>query len=134
MTLPVIKSATNLPAETNCRILSKTVRHESLGKRLESFREQKKLEGFTPFDREEYMKLPDLSDPKWEKVISGVEVPAVEFLATKVLLSKLTLEYKKDSSPAKTQNSVQELRAFFEKNFNLLKVQADLKKIFGERV
>lgn len=80
------------------------------------------------------MKLPDLSDPKWEKVISGVEVPAVEFLATKVLLSKLTLEYKKDSSPAKTQNSVQELRAFFEKNFNLLKVQADLKKIFGERV
>ncbi len=80
------------------------------------------------------MQLPAPTHPKWVNVISGADVPPFEFLATKVLLGRLNLEYKKDPSPDKTNKSVLELRAFFEKNSNLPKVQADLNKIFGERV
>jgi hypothetical protein len=80
------------------------------------------------------MQIPSPSHPAWMKVISGETAPAVDFLAIRILLSRLNLMYRKDSSITNTQNSVNELRTFFEKNINLPKVQSDLSKIIGEGV
>lgn len=80
------------------------------------------------------MIIPDESDPGWVKAISGQESPKYELLATKILLGRLTLIFEMNPSPETTQKSVAELRAYFERNKDLPKAQADLMKIFGESV
>jgi hypothetical protein len=80
------------------------------------------------------MIIPPESDPGWVRAISGEETPRYELLATKILLGRLTLLYEMNPSPEITRRSVAELRAFFERNKDLPKAQADLKKIFGEVV
>ncbi len=80
------------------------------------------------------MIIPPESDPRWIRAISGEENPSYELLATKILLGRLTLLYKMTPSPEITRKSVAELRDFFERNKDLPKAQADLKKIFNEAV
>ncbi len=80
------------------------------------------------------MIIPPESDPGWVKAISGEKTPNYELLATKILLGRLTLLYEMNPSPEITRRSVLELRAFFERNKDLPKAQADLKKIFSEAV
>ncbi len=80
------------------------------------------------------MLIPDESNPGWVKAISGQESPKYELLATKILLGRLSLIYEMNPSPETTRKSVAELRAFFVRNKDVPKAQADLKKIFGELV
>jgi hypothetical protein len=80
------------------------------------------------------MLIPDESDPGWVKAISGQESPKYELLATKILLGRLSLIYEMNPSPETTRKSVVELRAFFVRNKDVPKAQADLQKIFSEPV
>jgi len=80
------------------------------------------------------MIIPDESDPGWVMAISGQKSPKYELLATKILLGRLTLIYEMNPSPETIRKGVAELRAFFLRNKDVPKVQADLKKIFGETV
>jgi hypothetical protein len=80
------------------------------------------------------MNIPDESDPGWIKAISGLEPPKYELLATKILLGRLTLIFEMDPSPETTRKSVLELRAYFTRNEDVPKAQADLSKIFSEAV
>jgi hypothetical protein len=80
------------------------------------------------------MLIPDESDPGWVKAISGQESPKYELLATKILLGRLTVIYEMNPSPETTRKSVAELRAYFERNKDVPKAQADLGKIFSEAV
>jgi hypothetical protein len=79
------------------------------------------------------MAIPGETHPGWLKAISGQAAQNMEFLATKLLLGRLNQSYKRDASPANLKQCVAELRAFFEKNQNLPKVQGDLKKIIEGR-
>lgn len=74
--------------------------------------------------------IPGPSNPNWEKVIAGTIQPNIEFLGTKILIGRLSLQYKEDAS--KLRDCMIELKNFLEKNLNLPKVQADIKSIFGE--
>jgi hypothetical protein len=78
------------------------------------------------------MIIPDETHPGWVRAISGHGSPNYELLATKILIGRLTLTYEIDPSPETTRKSVTELRTFFERNIDLPKTQADLKKIFNE--
>ncbi len=80
------------------------------------------------------MIIPDETHPGWVRAISGQENPNYELLATKILIGRLTLTYEIDPSLETTRKSVGELRTFFERNIDLAKAQADLKKIFSEAV
>jgi hypothetical protein len=80
------------------------------------------------------MIIPDDHHPGWIKAISGQKTPNYELLATKILIGRLTLTYEIDPSPETTRKSVSELRTFFERNIDLPKAQADLKRIFDEAV
>jgi hypothetical protein len=78
------------------------------------------------------MLIPAESDPGWIRAISGQESPKYELLATKILLGRLTVIYEMNASPETTRKCVAELRAFFERNKDIPKAQADLRKIFIE--
>lgn len=80
------------------------------------------------------MIIPDESEPGWVRAISRQEVPEFELLATKILMGRLTLIYEMNPAPEVTRKSVAELRAYFLRNKDLPKAQADLKKIFGKAV
>jgi hypothetical protein len=78
------------------------------------------------------MQLPDEQNPVWKELIYGESQDQFDFLATKIILGRLSLRYRQNPSPQMIERCVQELRRFFDKNSHLPKVQADLKKIFGE--
>jgi hypothetical protein len=78
------------------------------------------------------MNVPRATNPIWLKVITGEIRPDVQFLATKILLNKLTITYKMDQSNSTTQNGINELVGLFENNIQIQKVQDDLIKIFGK--
>lgn len=80
------------------------------------------------------MIVPDEHHPGWINAISGEKKPNYDLLATKILIGRLTLTYKIDPSPQTIKKSIAELRTFFERNIDLPKAQADLKKIFDEAV
>lgn len=80
------------------------------------------------------MIIPDESHPGWIKAICGQGSSHYELLATKILIGRLTLTYEIDPSPETTRKSVAELRTFFERNIDLPKAQADLKKILDKVV
>lgn len=77
--------------------------------------------------------IPSESHPGWLKAISGQGHLNFEFLATKIIMGRLHRDYKKDSTSEAVKRFTAELRAFFEKNIKLPKVQADLKKIVEGR-
>jgi hypothetical protein len=78
------------------------------------------------------MEIPNATNPIWLKVVSGEIKPNVQFLATKIILNKLTMIYRMDSSHSTTLKSIDELRKLFADNIRILKVQNDLIEIFGK--
>jgi hypothetical protein len=79
------------------------------------------------------MTIPNESHPGWLKAISGQGNLEFECLATKVIMGRLNQDYRRDPSPGAAKKCAVELRNFFQKNLNLPKVQADLKKIVEGR-
>jgi hypothetical protein len=79
------------------------------------------------------MEIPVESHPAWLRAISGQGAQNIGFLATKLLLGRLSQQYKRDSSPAMVRLYVSELRGFFVKNAKLPKAMDDLKCIINGR-
>lgn len=78
------------------------------------------------------MKLPSEHHPIWKSLIRSRGQYQFEFLATKILLGRLNLKYRRNQSPQEMKKCVHELWTFFERNSDLPKAQNDLKKIFGK--
>lgn len=78
------------------------------------------------------MQLPSARNPIWKDLIRRDNQYQFDFLATKIILSRLNLRCRLNNSPEELDRCVNELRAFFEKNLYLPKVQNDLKRVFGE--
>ena len=76
------------------------------------------------------MVIPEENHPNWAKVISGQLSKNFEFLATKIIIGRLALNYKLNSTSEELKKCIQELRIFFQKHEQMPKAQADLKKIF----
>ena len=75
------------------------------------------------------MNIPNPEDLVWEKVIKKDQSFHFEFLATKILVGRLALQYSRLNSPQTLQNCKRDLHNFFAKNSSTPKVLADLKKI-----
>ncbi len=80
------------------------------------------------------MDLPDKSHPVWRMLINNQNEYAFKFLATKIILGRLALQYKYSPTESMMAKAVEELQTFFERNKRSPYVKADLKMIFGEGV
>ena len=83
---------------------------------------------------DEFVIIPEESDPGWVKAISGQLTVQLELLATKILLGRLTVIYEMNPSPETTRQSVAELRAYFMRNIDLPKARANSGRIFDQAV
>lgn len=75
------------------------------------------------------MSLPGPSHPNWQKIIAGEISPQIEYLGTKILLSRLNIQYQNDNDSLR--DMILELKSFFDKNSAIPKVQSDINNIFG---
>ncbi len=77
------------------------------------------------------MKVPEISDAKWDEVICSDKEYQFKFLATKILLGRLRLNYKNINTSDELEKCKSELRNFFEKNENIPVAVNDMNEIFG---
>jgi hypothetical protein len=75
------------------------------------------------------MVIPDVSDKIWQNVLLQSHPYEFEFLALKILLTRLKTKLRFHPDDESLQNSAKELRELFVKTANIPKVQADLQKI-----
>jgi len=80
------------------------------------------------------MQLPGKQHPIWKGLIRSQGQYQFEFLATKLILGRLHLKYRRNRSHQEMEKCVHELWTFFKKNSDLPKIQNDLKKIFGKGI
>ena len=78
------------------------------------------------------MNVPSTSHPLWKDIVTGKKQVQFDFLASKMMVGRISILLSTDDSEAVIQKSVQDLHDIFSKNINLPKVQNDLKKLFGE--
>ena len=67
----------------------------------------------------------------WIDVITGKITAEFEFLAVKILLGRLRIDYRVDSSPEAVEKSVEELQGLFVKSRHIPSSQRDLQKILN---
>lgn len=77
------------------------------------------------------MIVPPTSDPRWLDLVVEKFQVSLDFLATKILLTRISALAKED--PKTIQSGIEELRTLFNKNIQSPKIQHDLIKIFGSR-
>lgn len=65
----------------------------------------------------------------WQDTVKGKIDSNFDFLALKILLSRLKLTVKQDSAPSVLENSVNELKNFFKKTIHIPQSRQDLQKI-----
>ncbi len=75
------------------------------------------------------MEIQEIKSEVWNGVVSGNTNYSFEFLALKILLSRLRLEVKANPLPSTVWRSAAELKEFFIKQHNLPVAQRDLQKI-----
>ena len=75
------------------------------------------------------MNFTSISKSVWIDLLKGTFRPNLESLALKILLSRLILQYRTNSSDETLSKSLEELKAFIEKNEALPNTQKDLEKI-----
>ena len=78
------------------------------------------------------MEIPNSSDRIWVEVISGKKTYDLQFIGTKLLLGRLRLSYKSDSSPGQVNAYSEEMYSFFLKNQHIPMAMDDLKTITGK--
>ena len=78
------------------------------------------------------MEIDQIPDNIWKDIIHGKINCEYEFLALKILLTRLLVSTKEDSSPQAYQKYVDELRNFFLKTQKIPVSQRDLQKILNE--
>lgn len=72
--------------------------------------------------------IPGPSNPNWERLIKGEHKPDIEFLGTRILLSKLTIRFS--TGEGTMRDCIIELKNFLDQNLSLPKVQTDIEKMF----
>lgn len=77
------------------------------------------------------MMVPPSSDPIWRDIVTGQVPYSCEFMATKVLLTRIAASVSYDRS--RLGKGIEELRSLFEKNISIPKVQSDLWNLFGSK-
>jgi hypothetical protein len=77
------------------------------------------------------MDMPSKSNKTWQDIVTGKKTFQLKFLASKILLGRLTRSAKEDQSPANISKCVDELYAIFANNIKMPSVQDDLRTIFG---
>ena len=75
------------------------------------------------------MHLPNNSDSIWVELLSGSKEVKLQFLGSKMLLSRLQMDYKKDSKSLMVL--IEELKAFLIKNQKKKVVQEDILQMFS---
>ena len=68
----------------------------------------------------------------WIRVITGKQDFSFESLSTKMLLGRLRLSARRDSSQENLKTCASDLQDFFVKNLSTPSVKRDMKKIFGQ--
>ena len=74
------------------------------------------------------MSVPPVNHPNWAKAITTPQNYAFEYLATKILVGRLSMNYKQNAGNLPT--CVKELYDFFCANEKQPKAVADMNKIF----
>ncbi len=78
--------------------------------------------------------IPDESRVEWRDVISRTTQHDFDNLGLQILLGRLNVRVKFATTASVMEQSVRELRTFFQKSSNMPSVRSDLAKIFGREV
>jgi hypothetical protein len=73
--------------------------------------------------------FPAKEDPRWSALVCGGTTRPIKLLALKFMLTRITLDVKRDPSPGMVGKAVEELHAFFAKNPQM--VAGDATTLFG---
>ncbi|MGC4119886.1 MAG: hypothetical protein QM765_35980 [Myxococcales bacterium] len=76
------------------------------------------------------MEVPSATHPRWAALISGEYKCQIDFLAAKLLISRLNFAAKLDGITLNQGKAAGELRELYAKNSGLSTVQTDLTRIF----
>ena len=77
------------------------------------------------------MRLPPVTDVRWQAVVRREVKHAYEFLALNLLLTGTCLSLSRDPSPANLDRAIHDVRALLERNAHLASVQHDVALLFG---
>ncbi len=77
------------------------------------------------------MDVPSAENIIWTDIVTGKVKYPLEFLAAKIMLGRLLLKVKSDTSPRMIATCSHELYNLYVKNADLPCVQRDLNKILG---
>ncbi len=80
------------------------------------------------------MQIPKVSSPEWSAVVEGRMTAPLQFLATRILVSRHVQRYKQDPTPETRTRCIHELVEFFERNIHIPAAQRDLNSIFGGKL
>jgi len=73
--------------------------------------------------------VPLKTNSKWKELVTGQKTYQFQFLATKILMSRLIMSTKNNSSPENINKCIDDAYNFFVKNEKF--TQNDLNQIFG---
>ncbi len=74
------------------------------------------------------MSVPAINHPNWAKAITNPQGYPFEYLATRILVGRLNMNYKQN--PGSLSTCIKELHDFFSANEKQPKAVADMNKIF----
>ena len=77
------------------------------------------------------MNIPAFDVQAWSELLTGQKEMKFSFLATRILVGRLVLNYKIEPTEAKKKACIEELVEFFQRNSSIPQVQKDLNTIFG---
>ena len=77
--------------------------------------------------------VPADTDEKWQALILGLDNIKFEFFPVKLLLARLQLQAKRDSSEESVNKCASDLQKLFVKNQHIPKAKRDLDKIFKKK-
>jgi len=77
------------------------------------------------------MSLPAKGSKEWSDIVTGKKTFTFKFLATKILLGRLTRSVSENPSSENIKAGIDQLYDVFAKNAHIPSVQEDLKTIFG---
>ncbi|MGD0475841.1 MAG: hypothetical protein ABSB70_21840 [Candidatus Velthaea sp.] len=76
--------------------------------------------------------LPPKSDPRWTALVTGKSSKPLKLLALKLMLTRMSMDCKKDPSPSAVTKNVGELYDYFTKNFGKnAQIIEDTATLFG---
>ncbi len=76
--------------------------------------------------------LPPKTDPRWAALVTGKSSKPLRLLALKLLLTRTSMDSKKETSPAVVKKNVDELYDYFTKTFGKnVQIIEDTATLFG---